>query len=266
MLVHLIADFGAADLAFAEVTQRLKLHLPGSEVVCTAVPPFATLAAGFCVAQLGLGAAPEGTLIFHNVAPRKDDTSARRDNDGERLVWTRLPGGVVAIGVHAGHALSFLREAALEMRFVDVASAGSQFRSRDLFPESVARAARGDSGVLAEALPRRRVPEVPPSCIAYIDGFGNLKTTVPADRAPAAGSRLRVRIGATVRDALVAGGGFSVPDGALAFAPGSSGWPGPGGAKLRWMELFYRGGSAWQAFGRPPIAAPVALEALPPSG
>ena len=47
MLVHLIADYGAGDLAHAEVRQQLALHLPGAEVVYTPVPPFDTVSAGF---------------------------------------------------------------------------------------------------------------------------------------------------------------------------------------------------------------------------
>ena len=55
MLVHIVADYGpAGDLAFAEVVQRLKLHLPDAEPVLTPVPSFATISAGFCIAQLGL--------------------------------------------------------------------------------------------------------------------------------------------------------------------------------------------------------------------
>ena len=48
MLVHIVADYGQGDLAFAEVVQRLKLYLPDAEPVLTPVPPFCTLAAGFC--------------------------------------------------------------------------------------------------------------------------------------------------------------------------------------------------------------------------
>jgi hypothetical protein len=67
MLVHVVADYGPpGDLAFAEVVQRLKLHLPDAEPVLTPVPAFATLAAGFCVAQLGLSEAPAGTLVYHS--------------------------------------------------------------------------------------------------------------------------------------------------------------------------------------------------------
>jgi len=36
-----------------------------------------------------------------------------------------------------------------------------------------------------------------------------------------------------------------------AFAPGSSGWPEPGGRPVRWVELFLWGGNAWELFGRP---------------
>ena len=47
MLVHIVADYGQGDLAFAEVVQRMKLHLPDAEPVLTPVPHFSTLAAGF---------------------------------------------------------------------------------------------------------------------------------------------------------------------------------------------------------------------------
>ena len=94
MLVHIIADYGTGDLAFAEVVQRIKLHLPDAEPVPVPVPSFSTLAGGFCIAQLGLNTAPPGTLIYHNVAPREDDQAARPGNAGERLAYARLPTGV----------------------------------------------------------------------------------------------------------------------------------------------------------------------------
>ena len=111
MLVHIIADYGQGDLAFAEVVQRIKLYLPDAEPVLTPVPAFSTLAAGFCIAQLGLNEAPAGTIIYHNVAPRLDDEEARQGNAGERLAFARLPTGVRIIGVNAGHAFSLGRQA-----------------------------------------------------------------------------------------------------------------------------------------------------------
>ncbi len=43
MLVHIIADYGTGDLAFAEVIQRIKVHLPDAEPMPLPVPAFSTL-------------------------------------------------------------------------------------------------------------------------------------------------------------------------------------------------------------------------------
>src|SRR5918999_1114323 len=150
MLIHIVADYGAGDLAFAEVVQRIRLYLPDAEPVLTPVPPFATLAAGFCIAQLGLNDAPAGTIIYHNVAPRQDLEEAREANAGERPAFARLPTGVRVIGVNAGHAFSFVRDAAEDLRWVSVPAEGSQFRSRDLFPEALGEVVAGHPEALAE--------------------------------------------------------------------------------------------------------------------
>ncbi len=259
MLLHLIADFGHNDLAFAEVAQRFKLHLPDAELVMTTVPPFATLAAGFCAAQLALNEAPPGTVVFHNVAPRRDATGARRNNDGERLAYARLPNGVKVVGVNAGHAFSFLREQATELSFVNVASYGSQFRSRDLFPKACAAVVWEAAGALSEGLEPGHIPDIPESVVAYIDGFGNLKTTLQVHELPTSGE-VAVTLGKVTRNVIVADGSFSVPQGELCLAPGSSGWLGQDGKRVRWLELFLRGGSAWEAFGRPGIGAGLELK------
>lgn len=252
MLLHVVADFGAQDLAFAEVAQRLLARLPEAQVVCTPVPPFATLAAGFVAAQLAGGEAPPNTLVFVNVAPRRDDRAARVDNDGERLLWARLASGVQVVAVDAGEALAFLAEAAAEVRVLDCATRGSQFRSRDLFPDAVARVARGDATVFGAPVAADALPAVPEGRVAYVDGFGNLKTTwrwgaLPAGVEP--GAAVRVAVGDRALDARVAGGAFAVAEGTLAVAPGSSGYVGRDGAPVRWVEVFLRGASAAAAFG-----------------
>ncbi len=258
MLVHIIADYGAGDLAFAEVVQRIKHYLPDAEPVCTPVPPFATLAAGFCIAQLGLNEAPAGTLIYHNVAPRRDDDHARRDNAGERLAYARLPTGVRVVGANAGHVLSFVRDLAEDLRWAAVPAEGSQFRSRDLFPQAAAAIALGRPEALAEKVHRSNVPDVPADRIAYIDGYGNLKTTIAHDdKAVWPGTAVRVRIGDQEHPAVVSDGSFDVEPGRLAFAPGSSGWADADAKPVRWMELFLRGGNAWEVFRRPPVEAAV---------
>ena len=253
MLVHIIADYGQGDLAFAEVVQRIKMYVPDAETVLTPVPAFSTLAAGFCVAQLGMNEAPTGTIIYHNVAPRADVAEAREENAGERLAYARLPTGVRVIGVNAGEAFAFVRETAVELRWASVPAEGSQFRSRDLFPAAAGAIALGEPDALGDEIERQEIPEVPASRIAYIDGYGNLKTTISFDREHArSGATARVRIGGAEREATLSDGSFSVEHGQMAFAPGSSGWQTPLGER-RWMELFLRGGNAWEAFGRPSI-------------
>ncbi len=260
MLVHIVADYGQGDLAFAEVVQRIKLYLPDAEPVLTPVPPFSTLAAGFCVAQLDLNEAPAGTVIYHNVAPRQDSEEARESNAGERLAFARLRTGVRVIGVNAGHAFSFLRDEADELRWAAVPAEGSQFRSRDLFPQAAGAIALGQPDALAEELGRSQVPDVPRNLIAYIDGYGNLKTTVRDGEVNVhPGSRVRVRIGAAEQEAIASDGSFAVGEGQMAFAPGSSGWETGRGETVRWMELFLRGGDAREAFGRPEVGARIEI-------
>jgi hypothetical protein len=256
MLIHVIADYGPDDLAFAEVAQRIKLCLPDAEPLYTPVPTFATLAAGLCVAQLGLNPAPPNTLIYHNVAPRKDEKGARADNEGERLAFARLPTGVRVLGVNAEYTFSFVREEAEELRWASVPAGGSQFRSRDLFPEAAGNIVAGSSGALAGEIEPSKIPNVPKDRIAYVDGYGNLKTTTEHSAlAAASGTALRIRIGDTEREATASDGSFDVEEGKLAFAPGSSGWAGVSGKEVRWMELFLRGGSAWEVFGRPGVGS-----------
>jgi hypothetical protein len=261
MLVHIVADYGQGDLAFAEVVQRLKLHLPDAEPVLTPVPPFCTLAAGFCIAQLALNPAPPGTIVYHNVAPRKDDDAARAANAGERLSYARLRTGVRVIGVNAGHALSFIRDEAEKLRWAAVEAEGSQFRSRDLFPQTAAAIALGRSQALAEDIDPRLIPDVPVSRIAYIDGYGNVKTTLQFDdKRFRPGTKLAIQIAGVTHDALVSDGTFGVEPGRLAFAPGSSGWRTRHGEQVQWVELFLRGGNAWDRFKRPAIGAEIELK------
>ena len=53
-------------------------------------------------------------------------------------------------------------------------------------------------------------------------------------------------------------GSFTVREGHLAFAPGSSGWV-VQGRQTRWMELFLRDGNAWELFGRPQVGARIKI-------
>ena len=67
-LVHVVADYGPGDLAFAELMQRLGLVLPDLHLQHTRVAPGDTLAAGYCVARLALTPRTAGRLVLHDVA------------------------------------------------------------------------------------------------------------------------------------------------------------------------------------------------------
>jgi len=88
--------------------------------------------------------------------------------------------------------------------------------------------------------------------VASIDGYGNLKTTIRASEITyTPGQRLLVLLHGNKHEALVTDGTFNIPQGSLAFAPGSS------GHDNRFMELFLRGGSATALFDNPQVEEPL---------
>lgn len=100
----------------------------------------------------------------------------------------------------------------------------------------------------------------PSSVIAYVDGYGNLKTTIAYDaKKIGSGKRIRVRVNDHEHEATVSDGAFAVRHGQLAFASGSRGWMTRHGGEVRWMEIFLRGGNAWDLFGKPAIGSAVAI-------
>jgi hypothetical protein len=258
VLVHVVADYGpAGDLAFAEVAQRLVAALPAATILATPVGPFDALAAGFVVAQLALTDGPAERVVFHNVAPRRDEANARRANEGERFTAAEAPNGTLVVGPNSGHSLAFVHDQA-SLFYLDVPAAGSQFRSRDFLPAAVGRLVAGDRGSVGEPVPSELVPRVPRAVVAYTDGYGNLKTTL--DERPAAnGERVLVRLGEASATAIVSDGSFSVAEGELALAPGSSGWSLRDGGERHFLELFLRGGSASARLGHPASGTPVVV-------
>jgi hypothetical protein len=153
-------------------------------------------------------------------------------------------------------ARTFVADEAEEVHEVAVPPSGSQFRSRDAFPALLPRLIAGDRSLLSAPLDPAQLPAVPPRAAAYVDGYGNLKTTwqeVPAEP----GTRLRVRAGGVEADAIIGGGTFAVPQGELSFAPGKLRVATRAGGRRRWYELFARGGHAAELFGFPTPGTPV---------
>ncbi|OGG11510.1 hypothetical protein A2Z00_02655 [Candidatus Gottesmanbacteria bacterium RBG_13_45_10] len=257
-LIQLIADYGISDPAFGEVIQKLTLLYRPARVVRTSVPPFSTIATGFWTAQYALVNPVPDMIIYTNTAPRQDNKESRDDNEGEHLIYALLKNGVKVVGVNAGFCFSFIKRDIKALHRVNVSNKGSQFRSRDFYPEAVIGIARGEEKFIGETLDVSVIPEVPSHRIAWVDGYGNMKTTIRASEMKKykSGQPFLVTIGSMKRTAWYSDGTFSVREGELAFAPGSS------GGRDRFMELFLRGLSAWKEMGKPGTEEEFSIEAM----
>jgi len=255
-LIHLIADYGqVGDLAFAEVYQRLQGLNPEDTILPVSVPAFSTLTTGFLLGQLALNDPTDGMVIYSNTAPRRDDTEKRHENVGEPFAYAKLNNGVTICAVHAKYAFSFVKDQLEEFGMVNVANKGSQFRSRDFYPASATAIFNGDKSAFGEKLDLSHIPEVPKNQILYIDGYGNIKTTIRQSEVEFfPGEKIRININGNVRTGVYADGNFEVKTGDLAFAPGSS------GGSDRFMEIFLRGGSAKEMFFDPRVESDIMLE------
>lgn len=245
--IQLITDYGVGDPSFGEVIQKLTSLAPQASVYPTAVPSFSTIATGFWTAQYAMVNPSPHMIIYSNTAPRKDNKESRKDNEGERLVYAQLKNDMKVVGVNAGHCFSFIKNEIKTLYDVKVANKGSQFRSRDYYPEAVVGIANGDDTYIGEKLNVADIPDVPLDRIAWVDGYGNIKTTVRQSQVKKykPGQPLLVSLGSMKRTAWYSDGSFNVREGELAFSPGSS------GGTDRFMELFLRGLSAWKELGKP---------------
>jgi hypothetical protein len=240
-LLHLVCDYAPDGLEFAEIVTRLRHELaePSSVLIHqTATPPLDTIAVGFVTAQLALAPVQPRTVIFGNSAPRRDRHDKAAENRGRGLRYVRLNNGVEIVSVSSEFAFGFVRSEVAEYREVDCPDAGSQFRSRDFFPQRVAAIVDGDRSILGNDLDPATIEAVPPKLVAWTDGFGNIKTSMRRSHLLAAGyetgERVLVTLNGVTLAGIVADGGFTVERGVLAVSAGSSGYEDP------FVELFLR--------------------------
>ena len=252
--IDFIADYGVQtgydDLAFSEVCLRLTGEFAARTldfplIKSLSVNPFNTIETGFVVAQLAFNSLlGEQHIVYHNTAPRKDALAGRIDNEGEFLAVAELPNKVRIIGVFGGYTFSFLKGVCPVYK-VKCARAGSQFRSRDVFPPCVASLAAHQRKPLStwELLGEEvmDIPSIPENTVVSIDGYGNIKTNIPYDAAVTS-----VTLNNVTKEVTTGGGIFSAPDGTLIFATGSSGFNG-----LKCTEICLRGGNARRLFNNP---------------
>lgn len=258
--IQLIADYGVGDPAFSEVIQRLKALDADLEIQPTSVPAFSTVATGYWIAQFARGKQPSNYIIYANTAPRKDAKQERKNNEGEKLTYAVLNNGTKIVAVNSGYSFSFIKNEIKQLNLVTVANAGSQFRSRDYYPQAVVGFLHGEleTYVGKNLKPKDIIPDIPENLLAFADGYGNLKTTIKRNQINfEAGTRVKITLNQVKRLATFATGNFEVKDGELAFAPGSTGEKGN-----EFLEIFLRGGSAWQAFNNPVMESSIEFEAV----
>jgi hypothetical protein len=241
ILLHVICDYAPNGMEFGEITNRLQYHLDkphGVRIHPTSVPSLDTMAVGFVTAQYAFAPHNGHMFIYGNAAPRRDSSKARKDNRDNGIRYARLDNGVEIVNVYSEFAFGFVKDHIVEYRAIDCPAGGSQFRSRDFFPERVARLINGDRSVLLEEIDKSEIPDIPSNLIAWTDGFGNVKTTMRKSDLEKAGltvgQKIQVICNGVSMLGVIAEGGFSVDRGVLAVNAGSSGYDDP------FIELFLR--------------------------
>jgi hypothetical protein len=243
-LVHLVADYGPGDLAFAQLAQRLELLVPEVTVTVTRVGPSDTLAAGFCAARLARGPGASRQLVVQDV------TSAR--GAAERLCVARTAEGAVVAAANAGWCWSFLADGLRGLWQLDVCHRHGLAPGQAV-AAAVTRMLSHHGHALGPPVSRDTVPALPRRVVAYVDGDGNVDTTI--DRLPGPpGARVVVRIGGVSAPARVADSSATAEPGELTLRPGAI--RGPAEA---FLQLAVAGGSASRLFGDPPTGTPIAL-------
>lgn len=252
--LFIISDYGTGDPAFAEVILRLRSLLPYTYIYPQSVPAFSTLTTGFWINQIALSESLN-SYIYSNTAPRIDDPQAQKNNAGEKLMYAKLTNGFEIIAVNSKYNFSFIKPHIADFRFVNVVNEGSQFRSRDLYPEAVGKMLSNDPSFVGEKTDLDSIPDVPKNAIASIDGYGNMKTTIRQSTVSyAPGQKIMVSLNDQTHEGIFTDEVFNIEHGQLAFAPGSS------GHDNRFMELFVRGKSAEELFRNPKVEDTVDLK------
>lgn len=241
IILHNIQDYAPSGLEFGEINNRLHFHLEKPHEVRihpTSVPSLDTMAIGFVTAQYAYAPHKGKVFIYGNAAPRRDSSKATKQNMDHGIKYARLSNGVEIVNVNSEFAFGFVKKDIVEFRNIDCPNSGSQFRSRDFFPERVAQLINGDRTVLTEELDINEIPEIPNNMVAWTDGFGNIKTTMRKsdleDMGLKPGQSVQVILNGVSMVGVIAVGGFTVDRGMLAVNIGSSGYENP------FIEFFLR--------------------------
>lgn len=180
--IQVIADYGGGhttDHAFSEVKNHFLRFDPAKKIRFVTEHPvyaFSTLETGFWIAQEGLHSEHRDLVIFSNTAPRGD--IFWKGENRQAFVCGILDNGIPVFAVNAGYNLSFIKNKLKGFWEVKVPNVGTQFRSRDYYPEATMAILKGDLSRIGPAINLEQIPGVPGFTIASVDGYGNLKTTI----------------------------------------------------------------------------------------
>jgi hypothetical protein len=240
-LLHVVCDYVSGGMEFGEIDTRLHNTLENPEHVLihdTSVPSLDTIAVGFVTAQYALSEYNGRMVVYGNAAPRRGSTKATKTNMDHGIKYAKLKNGVEIINVNSEFAFGFMKDQIVEFRNIDCPNSGSQFRSRDFFPERVAKIVNEDRSVLSEKMNIDDIPDIPNNLVSWTDGFGNIKTTMRKSdlvkQGYKPGDKVQVILNGVSAVGVIAVGGFSVDRGVLAINIGSSGFEDP------FVEFFLR--------------------------
>ncbi|MBI3379285.1 SAM-dependent chlorinase/fluorinase [Candidatus Gottesmanbacteria bacterium] len=180
--IEVIADYGGGyttDHAFAEVRNHFYRFDKDKKIRNITEHPvyaFSTIETGFWIAQEGLHSEHKDLVIFSNTAPRGDITW--HGEQRQYFVCGILDNGIPVFAVNAGYNLSFVKSRLKGLWIVDCSNEGTQFRSRDYYPEAAMAILSGDMSKIGDEISINKIPDVPLYKLASVDGYGNLKTTI----------------------------------------------------------------------------------------
>lgn len=180
--VEVIADYGGGhttDHAFSEVRNhfyRFDKFKKIRNITEHPVYAFSTIETGFWIAQEGLHSEHRNLVIFSNTAPRGD--IVWKGENRQAFVCGILDNGIPFFAVNALYNLAFVKERVKGMWEVHVPNEGTQFRSRDYYPEATMAILYGKLDRIGRPIDLSTILDVPDFIVASVDGYGNLKTTI----------------------------------------------------------------------------------------
>lgn len=191
--ITIIADYND-DLAFNEVISNFQKNDPAQLFTYRIlnIPPFNTLATGFVISQLALHGQHENLVIMSNTAPRtnKHINIPWHGHEDQPFLLSLIPLAnsdkkfIPVFFVHSGFAGSFLKDKSIGFWKVNITNRGTQFRSRDIYAQAVTDYIYNKNDIIGEKIDPQTIPDIPANHIAWIDGYGNIKTTTRKSQWP----------------------------------------------------------------------------------